>query len=319
MTPSSQRRAVPEAGEFGRVAVLLGGNSAEREISLLSGNAVLGALRRNGVDAHAFDPAERPLVEFVAERYDRAFIVLHGRGGEDGTIQGALEMLAIPYTGSGVLGSALSLDKWRTKRIWRACGIPTPAALELRGPADFDRALRTLGLPLVVKPAHEGSTIGLTKVVSAADLPAAYALARDRDRDVLAEQFVAGQELTASILDGMALPLVRIEAPDGNYDYRNKYFSDATRYHCPCGLPAPLESAIRNAALEAFEALGCSGWGRADLIVRADETYQFLEMNTCPGMTAHSLVPMAARAVGIEFDELVLRILAAAPDPGARR
>ncbi len=294
---------------FGKVAVLMGGRSAEREISVLSGSAVLGALREQGVDAHAFDPKDRDLSDLKLENFDRVFIALHGRYGEDGTVQGALELLGIPYTGSGVMASALAMDKWRTKLMWQAVGIPVPKDVLLNGTSDWNGVVRTLGLPLVVKPVHEGSTIGLTKVRTANELPAAFELAARHDRMVLAEEFIDGQELTASILGNTALPLIRIEAPQGNYDYQNKYFSDETKYHCPAGLRADAEETIRKVALQAFQVLGCEGWGRADLILRADNTFSFLEMNTSPGMTGHSLVPMAARQAGLAFPDLVARIL----------
>lgn len=303
--------------QYGRVAVLMGGRSAEREISLISGNAVLQALRTVGVDAHAFDPAERDIAEIRA--YDRAFIVLHGRGGEDGTIQGALETLGVPYTGSGVMASALCLDKWRTKLVWQSCGLPTPRHVLLDGLSDAAGLGDTLGLPLVIKPVHEGSTIGLTRVQRAEDIPAAVALARRHDDLVLAEEFVAGQELTAAILCDEALPLVRIEAPQGNYDYQNKYFTDDTKYFCPAGIDAATERRIQSDALAAFRVLGCRGWARADLILRPDGSYSFLEMNTVPGMTGHSLVPMAARQVGIDFPALVLRILSSTLSRGGAR
>jgi D-alanine-D-alanine ligase len=294
---------------FGKVAVLMGGRSAEREISLLSGNAVLGALRERDVDAHAFDPKERDISDLKREHFDRVFIALHGRYGEDGTVQGALELLGIPYTGSGVMASALAMDKWRTKLIWKAVGIPVPKDVLVSDTSDWDAVARTLGLPLIVKPVHEGSTIGLTKVRTARELPAAYAIAARHDRMVLAEEFIDGQELTASILGDAALPLIRIEAPQGNYNYQNKYFSDETKYHCPAGVGGDAEKTIREVALHAFDVLGCEGWGRADLILQADTTFSFLEMNTSPGMTAHSLVPMAARQAGLSFPDLIARIL----------
>jgi D-alanine-D-alanine ligase len=300
------------ARDFGKVAVLFGGRSAEREVSLMSGRNVLGALSAAGVDAHPFDPAERALFDLQREGFQRAFIALHGRYGEDGTVQGALELMGIPYTGSGVMASALSMDKLRTKMVWVACGLPTPRWEVLRPTSDWAAVAHALGLPLIVKPAREGSTIGVTKVQGVEQLPEAYALAARHDRLVLAEEFVAGQELAAAFLAETALPLVRIQAPQGNYDYQNKYFSDETRYFCPCGLPEAEEMAIRMLVMRAAEALGCEGWGRADLIRRADGSVSLLEMNTSPGMTAHSLVPMAARAAGIEFTELVLRILEAA-------
>lgn len=295
--------------DFGKVAVLFGGRSAEREISLLSGNAVLAALKRGGVDAHAFDPAERDLFALKSEGFQRVFIALHGRYGEDGTVQGALELLGIPYTGSGVMASALCMDKIRTKMVWTACGLPTPAWESLTAESDWQAVAAKLGLPLIVKPAREGSTLGLTKVTEVAQLPDAWAMASRYDRLVLAEAFVAGQELTAAFLGDTMLPLIRIEAPQGNYDYQNKYFSDDTRYHCPSGLEASDEQAIQALIRRAVLSLGCEGWGRADLIRRADGSVFLLEMNTSPGMTGHSLVPMAAKAVGIEFDSLVLRIL----------
>ena len=297
--------------EFGKVAVLMGGPSSEREISLLSGNAVLGALRGAGVDAYAFDPAERDLWALKTEGYARAFVALHGRFGEDGTVQGALEVLGIPYTGSGVMASALAMDKWRTKLVWLASGIPTPRYRIVDAGTDWPGVIAELGLPLIVKPAREGSTIGITRVVSADPdaLAAAWATAALHDPLVLVEEFVSGVELTASIVDGDALPLIRIEAPQGNYDYHNKYFSDETRYFCPCGLPEAQEQEIRERSLAAFDVVGCTGWGRLDLILRADGSFQFLEVNTSPGMTGHSLVPMAARQAGIAFGELCVRIL----------
>lgn len=295
--------------DFGKVAVLLGGRSAEREISLLSGKAVLGALRERGVDAHAFDPADRELADLKRNGFQRVFIALHGRFGEDGTVQGALELLGIPYTGSGVMASSLAMDKWRTKLMWQAVGIPSPRDMLLDAKSDWKKVAQTLGLPLIVKPVHEGSTIGLSKVASAGQLPGAYELAARHDPVVLAEEFVAGKELTASILGDQALPLIWIEAPDGNYDYQNKYFTEDTKYHCPSGIPANIENEIRAVTMKAFKVLGCEGWGRADLILRSDGSYSFLEMNTSPGMTGHSLVPMAARQAGISFPDLVVKIL----------
>ena len=297
------------SSHFGKVAVLMGGRSAERAISLLSGNAVLGALRARGVNAHAFDPAEKNMTDLKTEKFGRVFIALHGRYGEDGTVQGALELLGIPYTGSGVMASALAMDKWRTKVMWRAVGIPVPKDVLLHEASDWDAVAGMLGLPLIVKPVHEGSSIGLTKVITAKALPAAYALAAKHDRMVLAEEFIDGRELTASILDDTALPLIRIEAPQGNYDYQNKYFSDETKYHCPAGIEEETEQVVRQAALHAFQVLGCEGWGRADLILRSDNTFSFLEMNTSPGMTGHSLVPMAAQQAGLSFPDLVVQIL----------
>jgi len=298
-----------DAREFGKVAVLQGGKSAEREISLMSGKNVLEGLRKAGVDAHAFDPAERDLSDLKREGYARAFIALHGRFGEDGTVQGALELLEIPYTGSGVMASALCMDKVRTKLVWLACGLPTPRFEVITEHSNLGAVAKKLGLPLIVKPAHEGSTLGLTKVSAAADLKTAYEHAARYDRLVFAEEFVGGEELTAAFLNDEALPLIRIEAPQGNYDYQNKYFTDDTKYICPCGLPAAEEHRIQQVVMRSAEALGCSGWGRADLIRRADGSISLLEINTSPGMTGHSLVPMAAKVAGLDFQQLVLRIL----------
>ena len=295
--------------EFGKVAVLMGGASAEREISLMSGNAVLAALKSRGIDAHAFDPAERSLWSLKQDGFSRAFIALHGRGGEDGTVQGALELLGIPYTGSGVMSSALSMDKWRTKLVWHACQLPTPAWHILKADSDWDAVVAELGLPVFVKPAREGSSVGATKVTRAVDLRAAYEEAVRHDPLVLAEQFVEGEELTAAFVGNQALPLVRIVAPDGNYDWQNKYFSDATQYFCPSGLPESAEETIQALVMESAQLLDCRGWGRADLILDAAGKPWLLEMNTSPGMTGHSLVPMAARAVGIGFEDLCLKSL----------
>ncbi len=294
---------------LGKVAVLMGGRSAEREISLRSGNMVLAALQRKGVDAHAFDPAEKGFDQLLAQKFARVFIALHGRSGEDGTVQGALEVMGIPYTGSGVMASALAMDKWRTKLVWLASGIPTPVYEMLTADFDAVAVAERLGLPLIVKPAHEGSSIGITKVESLEKFGPAYELAARHDGSVIAEQFIAGRELTAAILNDAPLPLVRIAAPEGNYDYHNKYFGEATQYHCPSGLPAELEARIQTQALAAFKVLGCQGWGRLDVMLDANDQPWFLEMNTIPGMTDHSLVPMAARARGIAFDDLVLQIL----------
>lgn len=294
---------------LGKVAVLMGGRSAEREISLRSGNMVLAALKRKGVDAHAFDPAEQAFEQLLAQRFARVFIALHGRFGEDGTVQGALEVMGIPYTGSGVMASALAMDKWRTKLVWLASGIPTPVYELLTADSNAVDVVDRLGLPLMVKPAHEGSSIGITKVESLEKFGPAYELAARHDGSVIAEQFIAGRELTAAILNNAPLPLVRIAAPDGNYDYHNKYFGEATKYHCPSGLPAALEARIQTQALAAFKVLGCQGWGRLDVMLDVNDQPWFLEMNTIPGMTDHSLVPMAARAQGIVFDDLVLQIL----------
>ena len=288
----------------------MGGTSAEREISLMSGNGVLKALRSKGVDAHPFDPKERDLFELKRQAFARCFIALHGRGGEDGTIQGALEMLGIPYTGSGVMGSAIGMDKWRTKMVWIANKLPTPRYRILTGKEDWKAVARELKLPLIVKPANEGSTLGLTKVTSVKQLPEAYELAAKKYRDIaLAEQFIDGPEYTASVLGEEALPLIRIEAPKGNYDYQNKYFTDDTKYHCPSGLPAKKEKELKALTLRAFDAVGCRGWGRVDIMLDKRGKPWLLEVNTSPGMTGHSLVPMAAKAVGIPYEDLCVRIL----------
>lgn len=295
--------------QLGKVAVLMGGSSAEREISLISGNAVLAALRSAGVDAHAFDPAEKPVWRLAEEGFQRAFIALHGRFGEDGTVQGALQVLGIPYTGSGVMASALAMDKWRTKLVWQAAGVPTPKFCMLTPGMDFAAVIDELGLPLIIKPAREGSSIGVSKVETAAQFGAAFDAAYKLDPLVIAEEFVSGQEGTAGVLGDEALPLVRIEPLAVAYDYQNKYFTDSVRYHCPSGFAPEIEAAIQRDALKAFNVLGCRGWGRADVIVRADGSYAFLEMNTAPGMTSHSLVPIAARAIGLDFSALCKRIL----------
>jgi D-alanine-D-alanine ligase len=308
---------------IGRVAVLMGGPSAEREISLISGNAVLQALRSRDVDAHPFDPAERELFDLKREGFQRCFIALHGRFGEDGTVQGALETLRIPYTGSGVMGSALAMDKWRTKLVWDASGIPTPRFAMVKSTTDWEKVSELLGMPVIVKPAREGSTLGLTKVATPADFHAAWKLASKYDDLVVAEEFIGGQELTASIITDrergeLALPLVRIEAPQGNYDYQNKYFTDDTKYFCPAGVRPELEDEIRQVALKSFRVLGCRGWGRADVMLRPDGSYSFLEMNTSPGMTGHSLVPIAARAAGLSYPDLCVKILEDARLDGGR-
>jgi D-alanine-D-alanine ligase len=302
-------RRVSSAGEFGRVAVLLGGTSSEREISLLSGRAVLAALQRRGVDAHAFDPAERPLETLRSEHFDRAWIALHGPGGEDGTVQGALEFLGVPYTGSGVMGSAIAMDKLRTKRLVNAAGVATADSVELRSAADLEQALSRLGLPLIVKPVTQGSSVGMTRVEHAAQLEPAWRAALAVDRQVFAEPWLTGGEYTVSILQRTALPSIRIETPCTFYDYQAKYFRDDTRYFCPSGLPPSGEQQLANLALAAFDACGAEGWGRADFLFDAAGRPLLLEINTVPGMTDHSLVPMAARVVGFDFAELVWRVL----------
>jgi D-alanine-D-alanine ligase len=314
-----------DGGALGKVAVLMGGRSAEREVSLMSGSGVLAALRSKGVDAHAFDPAERELGALKAEGYARVFIALHGRHGEDGTVQGALELLGLPYTGSGVMACAIAMDKVMTKRIWNAEGLPTAphvvlSAADIGSPQraeNLQAVVETLGLPLIVKPPHEGSSIGVSKVGQAHALDAAVTLAASLDRTVLCEAFIEGMEVTCPVLgegaSAHALPLVRITAPQGQYDYQNKYFTDAVQYHCPSGLPAQLEAEIQRLVLEAYRALGCRGWGRADLMVRASDHKPFLlEMNTSPGMTSHSLVPMSAAAAGMSYEDLCLWLISQA-------
>lgn len=296
-------------GEFGKVAVLLGGTSAEREVSLMSGSAVLAALQKAGVDAHAFDPAGRDLHELKDDGFDRAFIALHGRGGEDGTLQGVLEFLGIPYTGSGVMASAIAMDKWRTKMIWEACGLPTPRYVMLCADSDWQKVADSLGLPVFVKPVREGSSVGATKVTEVGQLQAAWALAARFDDLVIAEEFIAGAELTIPFIEDRALPVVRIEAPDGNYDYQHKYFADDTLYRCPCGLPTDQEQALQEMVLQSARVLGCRGWGRGDLMLDERGRPYLLEMNTSPGMTNHSLVPMAAAQANIDFEALCVTIL----------
>ncbi len=302
-------REITDAREFGKVAVLLGGQSSEREISLLSGGAVHAALQRRGVDAQAIDPRDVPLAELVAQNFDRVWIALHGPGGEDGTLQGALECLGLPYTGSGVLGSAICMDKVRTKRLAAAVGIATADFVVLRSAADFDTALQQLGLPLFVKPATQGSSVGMSKVEHAADLPAAFAAAAATDDVVLAEAFISGAEYTVAVLQGRALPSIRIATPKNFYDYEAKYFRDDTQYHCPSGLSPETERHLGALAIGAFAAAGAEGWGRVDFMMDSTGRPLLLEINTVPGMTDHSLVPMAARAINMDFDTLVWRVL----------
>ena len=294
---------------FGKVAVLLGGKSAEREVSLKSGGMVLKALRSRGIDAHPFDPAERGLDALIDGKFDRAFIALHGRFGEDGTVQGILEWLGIAYTGSAVLASALAMDKLRTKRIWGAEKLPTPKYELLGEQTNFRIAARRLGVPLMVKPASEGSSIGMSKVRAAAGLEDAYRLAAKYDRVVIAEEFVDGIELTGAVLGERALPLIKLETPRDFYDYEAKYVSDDTRYIVPCGLPEKKERELQELCLAAFRSLGCRGWGRVDLMLNKRGRPYLLEVNTSPGMTDHSLVPMAARAVGMSYEDLCIQIL----------
>ncbi|HEU5135367.1 MAG TPA: D-alanine--D-alanine ligase [Steroidobacteraceae bacterium] len=302
-------RHVTEAGEFGRVAVLFGGTSSEREISLKSGAACLAALQKRGVDVHAFDPRDKPLGELLTRKFERVFIALHGPGGEDGTLQGALDFLGLPYTGSGVMGSAIGMDKLRTKRLAQAVGIPTPEYMLLRSPADLDNCIERLGLPMIVKPATQGSSVGMTKVEKADQLLAAYQAAALIEPTVFAEAWVTGAEYTVSILQGRALPSIRIETPASFYDYQAKYFRNDTKYSCPSGLPAEAEKHLASLALATFAAVGADGWGRADFMMdKAGKPY-LLEINTVPGMTDHSLVPMAARALDISFEQLVWQVL----------
>jgi D-alanine-D-alanine ligase len=309
LTQAAPRRAQTGA-EFGKVAVLLGGDSSEREISLLSGNAVLAALERRGVDAEAFDPGIKPVQDLLSEGFARAFVVLHGPGGEDGLIQGALEWLGIPYTGSGVLASALTMDKLKTKRVVVGAGFAAPPYTVLASTQDLERALREVGLPLMVKPASQGSSVGIAKVKSAAELPQAYAEARAVDPIVFAERFVEGEELTVGVLGESALPSIRIQPATEFYDYQAKYFRNDTQYHCPSGLAPAEEAELAAAALATFRVTDCTGWGRVDFMREASTgKFYFIEINTTPGMTDHSLVPMAARRAGIDFDELVWRVL----------
>jgi D-alanine-D-alanine ligase len=310
-----------QASALGKVAVLMGGRSAEREISLMSGRGVLQALQSRGVDAHAFDPAQRSLCELKSEGFDRCFIALHGRYGEDGTVQGALELLGLPYTGSGVMASSLAIDKVMTKRLWRAEGLSTPDHVLLRrrhfASSDLQAVVKRLGLPLIVKPSREGSSLGLTRVDRSEDLLQAVERAGALDADILCEQFIAGQEVTVPVIglaeQAQALPLIRIVAPGGNYDYQHKYFTDEVRYLVPSGLPAEEERAIAEMVLAAFHSLGCRGWARADVMIdEATRRPYLLEINTSPGMTSHSLVPMSARAAGLSYEDLCLKVLALA-------
>ena len=307
-----------QSTSFGKVAVLMGGRSAEREISLMSGAGVLTALRSRGVDAHAFDTAERPLDDLKQGGFARSFIALHGRFGEDGTVQGALELLGIPYTGSGVMASSVAIDKVMTKRIWLSEGLPTPRYVLLRrSSVSREQVIAVpddLGLPLIVKPAREGSSIGLSKVQGYSQMQAAVDAAASLDADVLCEQFIAGDEVTCPVLgsgeSARALPVIRIVAPEGNYDYQNKYFTDDTKYLVPAGLPEGEEAAIQDIVLKAFRVLGCRGWARADVMIdRTTRKPYLLEINTSPGMTGHSLVPMSARAAGISYEDLCLEVL----------
>jgi D-alanine-D-alanine ligase len=294
---------------FGKVAVLLGGKSAEREVSLKSGGMVLAALRKKGVDAHPFDPKEKDVEELVKQRFARVFIALHGRFGEDGTVQGVLEWLGIPYTGSGVLASALAMDKVRTKRLWAAEGLPTAPYVVLNQNSNLAAVAKQLGMPLFVKPASEGSSVGMSKVRAAGGLDEAYALAVNYDPVVIAEKFIDGPELTVAIVGERVLPIIRIETPREFYDYEAKYIADDTRYLIPCGVSEKKEKELQALCLKAFRALGCHGWGRVDLMLDKRGRPFLLEVNTAPGMTDHSLVPMAARAVGMSYEDLCVKIL----------
>jgi len=302
-------RRVTAPSEFGRVAVLLGGSSAEREVSLKSGAAVLRALQQRGVDAHAVDVGSDTLAQLGGGHFDRAFVILHGRGGEDGTMQGALELLGLPYTGSGVLASALGMDKWRSKLLWQAAGLPVPDYALLETDSDLSAVAERLALPLFVKPANEGSSVGISKVSKLDEFGPAYREAASHDRLVLAEQFIGGGEYTVAIVGGEVLPVVKIEPAGEFYDYASKYLSDDTAYRCPCGLTAEKEAELQALAARAFAVLGCRGWGRIDILLDEAGQPYLLEANTLPGMTDHSLVPMAAKAAGMSFDELVWRIL----------
>lgn len=312
---STKENMSMDSKSLGKVAVLMGGRSAEREVSLMSGTGVLAALQSKGVDAHGFDPAERAMDDLRREGFARCFIALHGRLGEDGTVQGALELLSIPYTGPGVMASAVAMDKLMTKRIWLAEGLPTPAWRQVHSAAETEAAFKSLGSPMIVKPVREGSTLGLTKVTDAAQCAAAYALAARQDPHVMCEQFVAGDEVTCPVLgtgaQARALPVIRIVAPEGNYDYQNKYFTDDTQYLVPSGLPEAEEAAIQGLVLKAYLALDCRGWARADVMIDAATRKPYLlEINTSPGMTGHSLVPMSARATGMSYEDLCVSVLA---------
>ena len=317
MTQVQRQSASTDMAKLGKVAVLMGGSSAERDISLMSGSGVLQALQGQGVDAQSFDPAQRDMSELKREGFQRCFIALHGRFGEDGTVQGALELMGIPYTGSGVMASSIAIDKVMTKRIWRSEGLSTPAWVKVGSASHTQAALDQLGAPMIVKPAREGSSIGLTKVLRADQCEAAYAAAAQEDPQVLCEQFIQGDEVTVPVLGSgalaRALPVIRIVAPNGNYDYQNKYFTDDTQYLVPCGLPEGEDARIQALVLDAYRVLGCRGWARADVMIdHRTRTPYLLEINTAPGMTGHSLVPMSAKAAGISYEQLCVRLLQSA-------
>lgn len=295
--------------QFGRVGVLMGGVAAERPVSLKSGTAVYEALKRKGIDAVAVDITGSVIEALAGQQFDRVFNIIHGRGGEDGVLQAVLDVLGMPYTGSGILASALSMDKLRTKLCWRGSGLVTPKWFVLKSPGDIEACSAELGFPMIVKPAQEGSSIGMSKAGNAAELAAAYQLASQYNCDVYAETWITGQEFTVGILDGVALPAIRLETPNTFYDYEAKYLADTTQYHCPCGLPEAQENLLKTVAVKAAEVVGARGWARVDVFMDSQGQYQLIEINTVPGMTDHSLVPMAARQVGLSFDDLVWRIL----------
>ncbi|RKZ48711.1 MAG: D-alanine--D-alanine ligase [Gammaproteobacteria bacterium] len=303
--------SVEKTMQFGKVAVMMGGSSAEREISLQSGQAVFEALQRQNVDAHIVDPREDLMTQLATGNFDRVFIALHGRGGEDGLMQGLLDTLEIPYTGSGVLGSSLAMDKCRSKRIWQSLEIPTPAFVELNEHSDWQAVVEYLGLPLIVKPVREGSSYGASKVKESGELESAWRQAREYDARVMAESWITGNEYTVPVLGEEILPMIRLETPREFYDYDAKYLADTTQYHCPCGLDADVENDLGKLAYAAFKALDASGWGRVDFMLDAEGKPWLIEVNTIPGMTSHSLVPMSAKQVGMSFDDLTLKILAA--------
>jgi len=302
---------VEKTMQFGKVAVMMGGSSAERDISLQSGQAVFEALQRQKVDAHIVDSREDLMTQLVTGNFDRVFIALHGRGGEDGLMQGLLDTLELPYTGSGVLGSSLAMDKCRSKRIWQSLGLPTPAFVEVNEDSDWQEVVEYLGLPLIIKPVREGSSYGASKVKETSEMESAWRQAREFDERVMAESWVVGSEYTAPVLGDEVLPMIRLETPREFYDYEAKYIADTTQYHCPCGLDADVENELGKLALAAFKTLDCSGWGRVDFMLDAEDKPWLIEVNTIPGMTSHSLVPMSAKQAGMSFDDLTLRILAA--------
>ena len=303
--------SVEKTMQLGKVAVMMGGSSAEREISLQSGQAVFEALHRQKVDAHIVDPRENLMTQLATGNFDRVFIALHGKGGEDGLMQGLLEILELPYTGSGVLGSSLAMDKCRSKRIWQSHGLPTPAFVELNEHSDWGDVVEYLGLPLIIKPVREGSSYGASKVKELSEMESAWRQAHEFDERVMAESWIVGGEYTVSILDDEVLPMIRLETPREFYDYEAKYIADTTKYHCPCGLDADVENELGKLAFEAFKALDASGWGRVDFMLDAEDKPWLIEVNTIPGMTSHSLVPISAKQAGMSFDDLTLRILAA--------